>query len=310
MGDRNIGASVQARLKKMSKERGIDMTALLRRFAQERLLYRLSVSEEAGNFCVKGGILLSAYNQGDLLRPTEDIDLNGFDENADVTVLEAALRRVLATDVDDDGVLFFPATIKVQKDRTGRIPGGKIALMATVHTSKVEVRVDVGFGNPVSPDVRRLVMPTLLEGVAPRPEVLAYPLETVIAEKVHAMAQFGIANTRVKDYFDIWMLTRTQRFDGNLLVEAVRRTFEAQGRAIPEAPFEGLEEDYAEEQAMTWKAFLKRIDAKTPMDLRTVVSDVAELVLPVTEAARKGDRHDMEWEPSEGWKPVGARMAP
>lgn len=308
MAEKNYGASVQARLKKISKERGIDMTALLRRYAQERLLYRLSVSEEAGNFCVKGGLLLSAYNSGELLRPTEDVDFNGFDPSADVAVVEAAIRRVLSTEVDDDGVVFFPETIKVQKDRTGLIPGGKISFEARVHTSRVEVKVDVGFGNPVSPEVKRLVMPTLLAGFAPRPEVLAYPLETVISEKVHAMAQFGVENTRVKDYFDIWMLSRTHSFEAADLVSAIQRTFEAQRREIPVAPFEGLTDEYAEAQARPWKAFLSRIDHRQPLDLESVVADVAELIHPVTEAARVDEQMNATWVPGSGWEALAPSM--
>lgn len=305
----NMGASVQARLKNLSRDRGIDMVALLRRYAQERLLYRLSVSEEASNFCVKGGLLLSAYNDGDLLRPTEDIDFNGFDPDADVAAVEAALRRVLATEVPDDGVSFFAETIRVQKDRTGRIPGGKVSFAAKVHTSRVEVRVDVGFGNPVSPGVRKLVMPTLLEGVAPRPEVLAYPLETVVSEKLHAMAQFGVLNTRVKDYFDLWMLSRTQSFEGAELVSAIVRTFEAQGRAVPPAPFEGLTPDYAAEQERAWGAFLSRIDHRSPLGLGDVVADLADFAHPLTESARTQEPFEASWQPGEGWRRPSLSMS-
>lgn len=311
MSGQNKGASVHARLRNLSKERGVDMVALLRRYAQERLLYRLSVSAEAENFCVKGGLLLSAYNGGDLLRPTEDIDFNGFDPDSDVADIELAIRRVLATEVEDDGVRFHPDTIKVQKDRVGRIPGGKIAFQATVHTARVDVRVDVGFGNPVSPEVTKLLMPTLIDGLVPRPEVLAYPLETVIAEKVHAMAQFGIANTRVKDYFDIWMLSRTHAFDGDTLAEAIRRTFEAQGRDIPETPLEGLTEDYAEDQERPWRAFLGRIDHREGLSLPQVVEDIAAFVHPVTEAARNGDLLAASWNPAAGWEsmsPTAVRL--
>lgn len=281
MSDKNIGASVYARLKNLSKGKGVDMSALLRRYAQERLLFRLSRSTEAANFCIKGGLLLSAYNQGDLLRPTEDIDFNGFNKIADIGVVEEALKRILQTPVDDDGVVFDVRSMIVKKDRVGIIPGGKIQLQATVHTAKVDVRVDVGFGNAISPEVKRLVMPTLLEGVAPQPEVLAYPLETVISEKIHAMAQFGLLNTRVKDYFDIWVLMKTQSFEFSDLVEAVRRTFEAQSRDIPAIPLEGLSEDYIEDQEMTWKSFLKRIDYKDKLELSDVVDDLAEFIHPI-----------------------------
>lgn len=289
MSGQNKGASVYARLRNLSKDRGIDMVALLRRYAQERLLYRLSVSDEAENFCVKGGLLLSAYNGGDLLRPTEDIDFNGFDPDSDVAAVEKAMRSVLGTAVDDDGVVFHPETIKVQKDRVGRIPGGKIVFQATVHTARVDVRVDVGFGNPVTPGVRRLVMPTLLGEVVPSPEVLAYPLETVVAEKVHAMAQFGVANTRVKDYFDLWMIFRTQELDQAALTEALARTFEAQGRDLPDGEMEGLSEDFVEEQSPAWKAFLKRINHADPLALQTVVDEIATKVGPAMEKARENE---------------------
>ena len=301
MAEKNIGASVHAKLKNLSKERGVDMMSLLRRYAQERLLYRLSVSDEASNFCIKGGVLLSAYNNGDLLRPTEDIDFNGFDKNADIATVEKALKKILATPVPDDGVQFILDTMTVKKDRVGIIPGGKIALQATVHSAKVEIRVDVGFGNPVSPEVRTIIMPTLLDGVAPKPKVLAYPLETVIAEKVHAMAQFGASNTRVKDYFDVWMLMKTHSFEGQDLVDALLRTFEAQEREIPSTPIEGLTEDFVDEQESAWKAFLKRIDHRTKLDLEQVVEEIAELVNPVIEAAVSGDELNQTWETPGGW---------
>ena len=301
MAEKNIGASVHAKLKNLSKERGVDMMSLLRRYAQERLLYRLSVSEEAANFCIKGGVLLSAYNNGDLLRPTEDIDFNGFDKNADIATVETALKKILATPVADDGVQFILDTMTVKKDRVGIIPGGKIALQATVHSAKVEIRVDVGFGNPVSPEVRTIIMPTLLDGVAPKPKVLAYPLETVIAEKVHAMAQFGAPNTRVKDYFDVWMLMKTHSFEGQELVDALVRTFEAQEREIPSTPIEGLTEDFVDEQEGAWKAFLKRIDHRSKLDLGQVVEEIAELVNPVIEAAVSGGELNQTWEAPDGW---------
>lgn len=301
MAEKNIGASVHAKLKNLSKERGVDMMSLLRRYAQERLLYRLSVSDEAQNFCIKGGVLLSAYNNGDLLRPTEDIDFNGFDKDADITTVEKALKAILATPVEDDGVHFLLDTMSVKRDRVGIIPGGKIALQAIVHSAKVDIRVDVGFGNPVSPEVRKIIMPTLLDGVAPQPEVLAYPLETVIAEKVHAMAQFGASNTRVKDYFDVWMLIKTHSFEGQDLVNALVRTFEAQEREIPSTPIEGLSEDFVDEQAGAWNAFLKRIDHRSKLDLGQIVEEISELVIPVIEAAVNGAELNQTWETPGGW---------
>jgi predicted nucleotidyltransferase component of viral defense system len=302
MSGKNVGASVYQRLRNLSKERGLDMPGLLRRYAQERLLYRLSVSEHVENFCIKGGVLLSAYNAGDLLRPTEDVDFNGFDREANINDLDVALRSILTLPVDDDGVVFDVASMKIEKDRTGIIPGGKIALRATVHTADVLVRVDVGFGNPVNPEVRRIEMPTLLDGTAPRPIVLAYPLETVIAEKLHAMVEFGMANTRVKDYFDIWMLSRLHEFEGEALTAAVADTFAVQERDIPPAEIDGLSQDFAEDAEEMWNAFLKRIDARSQVLFPDVVAELSEMLHPITEAARIGEVFYGTWQPGGGWQ--------
>lgn len=302
MSGKNVGASVYQRLRNLSKERGLDMPGLLRRYAQERLLYRLSVSEYAENFCIKGGVLLSAYNRGDLLRPTEDVDFNGFDREANIQDLEKVLRSILTLPVADDGVTFDVESMKIEKDRTGIIPGGKIALRAAVHTADVLVRVDVGFGNPVNPDAKWIKMPTLLDGTAPQPEVLAYPLETVIAEKLHAMVEFGMANTRVKDYFDIWMLSRLHSFEGDALTAAVAETFSVQEREIPPAEIDGLTQDFAEDAEDMWNAFLKRIDARSRVLFPDVVADLSEMLHPITEAARIGEVFHGTWRPGEGWQ--------
>lgn len=310
MSGKNIGAGVYARLQNLARERKLDMVGVLRRYVQERLLYRLSVSDEASNFCVKGGLLLSFYNEGNLLRPTEDIDFNGFDPDSDITTLQEALQTILSVDVPDDGVRFLAETMKVEKDRVGLIPGGKVSMQALVHTAKVDIRVDVGFGNPINPEVRRIVMPTILGNIAPQPEVLAYPLETVIAEKIHAMVQFGIDNTRVKDYFDMWMLAGMHTLDGALLVEAVARTFEAQQREIPPAELDGLTADFADYAADSWQRFLRKIDSKSAVALDEVVEVLSEMIHPVTEAARMGENFDSVWQPEGGWQHAVPSAAP
>lgn len=301
MNTRNIGASVYAKLKNLARERGVDMPVMLKRYAQERLLYRLSVSPVASDFCVKGGLLLTAYNSGNLLRPTEDIDFNGFRRGATMESLRAALECVITTPVADDGVLFNLDTMTIKKEHTGIIGGGKITLFAQLHTAKVEVRVDVGFGNAITPSVRRMVMPTLLESIAPQPTVLAYPLETVIAEKVHAMVEFGMLNTRVKDHFDVWTLINLHSFDASDLVSAVQNTFETQNRLIPDMPIACLTEDYAIEKQTAWRLFLEKIDEKNTIHFMDVVSDLSDFVWPVMEAAQQGGVPFLQWTAGGGW---------
>ncbi|MDW9481870.1 nucleotidyl transferase AbiEii/AbiGii toxin family protein [Sinorhizobium meliloti] len=310
MNARNIGASVYAKLKNLARERQVDMPVMLKRYAQERLLYRLSVSPVASEFCVKGGLLLTAYNSGNLLRPTEDIDFNGFRRGTTLETLRRSLEQVIATPVDDDGVVFLPDTMNIKKEHTGIIGGGKIVLVARIHTANVEVRVDVGFGNAITPGARMLEMPTLLDGMAPRPLVLAYPLETVISEKVHAMAMFGLANSRIKDFFDVWTLIRLHEFEAQPLVSAIENTFEAQQRPVPDMPIACLTEEYARDKQVAWGLFLEKIDEREAIPFIDVISDLSDFAWPIMTAAQSGSKIELFWTPNTGWtkKPELAPM--
>lgn len=302
MNTRNIGASVYAKLRNLARERDVDIPVMLRRYVQERLLYRLSVSPVASEFCVKGGLLLTAYNSGNLLRPTEDIDFNGFGRGRSMEALREALQIVISTPVEDDGVWFDAESMQIKKEHTGLIGGGKIMLLARLHTARVEVRVDVGFGNAITPDVRMLEMPTLLDGLAPRPMVLAYPMETVIAEKLHAMAEFGMLNTRIKDHFDIWTLMNLHSFDADQLAAAVRNTFDVQNRSIPEMPFACLTEEFAREKQEAWRLFLNKIDEKDDILFVEVCADLSDFVWPFVEAAQTSSRTGLVWDSGRGWE--------
>ena len=301
MAERNIGESVYQRLKSLAKEKRLDTSVLLRRYAQERLMYRLSMSDVAEDFCVKGGVLLSVYNSGNLLRPTEDIDFNGFQKGASVEVLHDALKSIVKTPVADDGVAFDLSTMTIAKDRAGTVSGGKIKIIARIHTAKVDVRVDVGFGNAITPGVRLLEMPTLLDGIAPRPTVLAYPLETVFSEKLHAMAEYGATNTRLKDFYDIALIIRMHSFSVEDIISAVTNTFLLQERDVPKLPIVCLTSDFADDNEIAWRIFLNKIDEKTNMSFQSTVEEIANFVNPIVDLIHKGNHMSGEWEPSSGW---------
>lgn len=303
---KNVGISVQARLKNLSKTSSMDMPSLLRRYVQERLLYRLSASGYAERFALKGGLLMAAYNDGDLTRPTEDIDFNGLGEGGSIEELRETLIKVLSAPAEDDGVVFMLDSMTIAKDRTGIVPGGKIVMNAKVGTANVDLRVDVGFGNPVTPAVSWIDFPSLLSEISPAPTTAAYPLETVIAEKLHAMAQFGVSNTRVKDYYDILMLSRRHRFEGDLLAEAVERTFAHQRRPIEE-DFTGLSPAFVRTAAPIWKKFCAKLPSHPGIELEEAVREVSDFVSPVVENARTAARDGSVWEPDSGWSAASPR---
>lgn len=304
----NVGASIAAKLKNHAHANGLDMLTVLRRYAQERLLYRLSVSPESHRFCLKGGLLLAAYNGGDIYRPTEDVDFNGFDENGNVEMLEESLRIVLSQSVEDDGIVFLTETMRITKDREGILPGGKVVLQAMIHTARVDVRVDVGFGNAITPEARPMEIPTLLPDAAPRPVVAAYPMETVVAEKLHAMVQHGLVNTRMKDYFDLWRIAGSLPFDGQVLSEAIASTFRRQERLLPAHP-QGLSDAMVERSGSQWGAFVRKQKLDAPLDFGEVVARVGDFLIPVIAAARQDTPAPAEWVPGSGWIPSPV-MAP
>ncbi len=300
----NFGASVLDRLKNVSKERGVNMQAVLRRYAQERLLYRLSVSSVSNDFCLKGGVLLSAYNQGNLLRPSEDVDFNAFLTGGNIHDAAAIFQQVITSFQGEDGVTFDMGSLKIEKDRDGKIPGGKISLVCYVHTARVEVRIDVGFGNFITPGTKRIIMPTLLGGTVPQPKVKTYPLETVVSEKLHAVVRYGIANTRLKDYYDLRMLSRLCDFPGQTVCDAIVNTFDHHDDPIPQGEIVGLSAEYADDKGAAFKAFLKKIESKELLDFQTVVAEVRGFAGPALRAA-SGDRHfPMDWTPASGWAPT------
>jgi predicted nucleotidyltransferase component of viral defense system len=300
----NIGASVLDRLKNVSKERGINMQAILRRYAQERLLYRLSVSAVSSDFCLKGGVLLSAYNDGNLLRPSEDVDFNAFFAGGNIHDVAAILQQIISVFADDDGVTFDLNSMKIDKDRDGKIPGGKVSLVCYVGTARVEVRVDVGFGNVITPGAKRIIMPTLLGNTVPQPEVLTYPLETVVSEKLHATVRYGISNTRLKDFYDLRLLARMHDFVGQTVCDAIVNTFDGHDDPVPQGEIVGFSDEFAEDKQSAWKAFLKKIESREAVDFQSVIEEVRGFAGPVMKAAGSDRNFPMDWNPSSGWAPV------
>lgn len=302
---KNVGASVSAKLKNLARATGADMQTLLSRYVHERFLYRLARSRHAPGYALKGGLLMSVYAGGDLLRPSVDLDLDGeAADRRDVDEIAAMAREVVATAVPDDGVSFELASLKVVKERNeGIVPGGKIAIDARVHTSRVPLRIDVGFGNAITPECAAVEIPTILPDVAPRPTIRVYPLETTIAEKLHAMVQHGADNTRHKDYYDLWRISLLQPFDGALLATAVANTFATQGRLLPADP-DALASSFGGRNGGPWAAFLRRSGLQAP-SYPEVIERLRSFLLPVISTARGDAPSPGEWKPDAGWSDRG-----
>lgn len=228
----NIAASVRARLLNLAKARGETFDFVLNRYASERLLYRLSQSSHASHFVLKGATLFAVWSQTPH-RPTRDLDLLGAGDSA-VASIEAAFREIVMTPVIADGLTFDAATVSGETIKEEEeYEGVRIRLIATLMGARIPVQIDVGFGDVVTPSPEENTFPTLLD--APAPQLRSYPRETVIAEKFEAMVKLDYSNSRMKDFYDVWILGREGEWEGSVLRRAVRATFERRQTPLPQS---------------------------------------------------------------------------
>lgn len=281
---RNMGASVRARLLKLSRERNQPFELLLTRYVLERLLYRLSTTKHCDRFVLKGAMLMTAWFDVPF-RPTRDLDLLGFGDD-DPGAMLAVFREIFAVDMND-GVQFDVAGLTIDNIRDEAEYGGlRLKTYAMIAEARVRVTVDIGFGDAVDPEIAELELPVLLD--LPSPRLRAYPRETVIAEKFQAMVMLGRANSRMKDFYDVWLLSRTYEFDGESLARAIAATFKRRKTPIPEELPDALTPAFVGDTAkqQQWASFIEAIDAE-PVSLAQVVSDLADFLMLHAGAARQ-----------------------
>lgn len=283
-----IARSVQVRLARHAKTIGVDPNLVLTRYAVERYLYRLSRSVHAERFVLKGALLLLVW-LGDALRPTRDADLLGFGELSD-DALDGIFRDVCAVEVEPDAATFLPESVRVAPIREEDAYGGRrVTLQARVGAARLTVQVDVGIGDAVTPAPQWLEYPSLLEDF-PRPRLRAYPRETVVAEKLHAMVLLGARNSRMKDYFDVRALLREGQMDTAQLSSAIVATFARRRTALPEEVPAALRDEFAadETKQAQWRAFLGRNRIEGP-ELPEVVDEIRmRLAEPIARARELG----------------------
>jgi hypothetical protein len=253
---RNLPASVRARLKNRADASGQDFNLTLTHFGLERLLYRMSVSQHAGSYLLKGALLFALwYDQP--TRPTRDADLLGFGAD-DIATAVAAFQEICRIQVED-GLLFDAHSVKGSKIRRDAGYGGvRIDLVGHLDGARIPLQVDIGFGDAVTPAPELIEYPVLLDDLPP-PHLRAYPKCTVIAEKLHAICLLGMANTRMKDYFDLRMLL-TEKIDAGELAVAVGATFDRRKLPFPKEVPVGLTDAFGLDavKQRQWLAFLKK----------------------------------------------------
>jgi predicted nucleotidyltransferase component of viral defense system len=277
----NIGASVRAKLLAISKSNGQTFDLVLTRFALERLLYRLAQSEFSDRFVLKGALLLITWLENPH-RPTRDLDLLGYGDADPQRMLEA-FRSILAKDAND-GVSFDIAALRVDRIREELEYGGlRMRTTATIAGARIAITIDIGFGDATEPGIEVLDYPTLLD--LPKPRLKAYAPETVIAEKFQAMVMLGQANSRMKDFYDIWILSRSLTFDPIRISAAIKATFKRRNTPLPTETPLALTASFSEDlqKQQQWRAFCRDI-GQEPGTLSDIVGDLRAFLMPCIEA--------------------------
>lgn len=255
---RDPAISIRARLLNHAKQHGDDYNRILTRYAIERLLYRLSLTEATERYVLKGAMLFVTWPEH-VFRPTGDLDLLG-EGNPEPDALIELFTRICQVEAENDGIVFDHTSLLVEPVREGdKYQGARLAMNATLAGAKIRVLVDIGFGDHVYPAPKRQSFPGLLPDM-PAANILMYPPETVVAEKFQAMVALGEANTRIKDFHDIWVTTHTFPFDLANLVEAVSGTLKRRETAVPTGMPLALTDAFAKiaEERGLWSGFLRR----------------------------------------------------
>lgn len=300
---RNIPASVRQRLLNEARASGRPFNELLQYFAMERFLFRLSVSPHAEAFVLKGALMLAAWEIS-LTRPTKDIDLLGNVTN-DVDHIVAIVKEVCRQDVEPDGLDFGLESVRGEQiAEEAEYKGVRVRFQGHLGTARVSMQVDVGFGDAVVPAPVVVEYPTMLGLSAPR--IRAYTRESVIAEKFHTMVRQGLLNSRMRDFFDVWALSRQFDFYGPVLVAAIRETFSRREQGFAPHPV-ALTKEFAADRSKVaqWRGLLRKSRLQgVPGELTDVVDAIAVFLGPVAEAIHEDREFRGHWDAPGPWTKV------
>lgn len=298
----NLKASVAQKLRNIAAEKKTDYQLILRRYAIERLLYRLSVSPYREQFVLKGAMLFTVWVK-DPFRATQDLDLLGIGKK-DEEALSEALNAVCKLSVQDDALSFDVKLMRIEAIKGQQEEGGvRVKLTAFLDKIQIPVQIDIGFGDAITPEAVDIDFPPLLGADAPK--LKAYPKETVVAEKYQAIVALGQANSRMKDYYDLVALSRLFEFDGAQLGSAIKATFERRGTAIPDELPTGLSATFSGDKQKNeqWKAFAQREPLGLAVGaLAETIDEINRFISPASEAARGKAMFQQIWLAEGPWR--------
>lgn len=266
----NSGRSVKERLLNLSKAENYNPQMMISRYMQERLLYRLSISNYRERFILKGGALLYAHDRFEA-RPTIDIDFMATRIKHDKENIKRIIKEICNVDCAVDGTSYEADTIETEDIIVNKeYHGVRVSVVAHLDTACQRISMDIGFGDVVTPAPQELLFPALIDTV-PQAKIKAYSLETVVAEKFHAMIVLSLANSRMKDFFDVYHILVTNRVDDKILLDAIKSTF-ANRETLYRKNHPLFSEEFftSKERQVLWNSFLRKIKYQESIDFRAV----------------------------------------
>jgi hypothetical protein len=296
-----MAVSVRDQLLNLARERGEDFQLILTQYGLERPLYRLGKSDYRDLFILKGAMLFMLWGTQPH-RPTRDVDFLGFGDSSE-TGLRTVFRELCEIPVEDDGLTLIVDSIRVNAIRDDTEYGGmRVKLFGDLAGARIPIQADIGFGDAVTPGPRSIEYPTLLD--SPAPNLKAYPHETVVAEKYQALVTLGMANSRMKDFYDLWIISREFDFDGLILSKAIGNTFSRRHTSLPEHGPLGLSPEFYEDSHKNtqWNAFVRKgMLTATPPSLKNICLSLEAFLLPPTQALVRDGEFRANWEPGGPW---------
>jgi predicted nucleotidyltransferase component of viral defense system len=299
----NLSASVRQRLLNRSRQTNQDFGLILTKYALERLLYRLSISPHRDNFVLKGALLFDLWADKPR-RPTRDLDLLGRGESS-LERYRTLFVEICTQSVEDDGLNFLADTVSAERIRDDEnYEGVRVLIQARLGVARISLQIDIGFGDVITPAPVDVQYPSMLN--FPAPKLRAYPRETVVAEKFEAMVKLGMANSRMKDFYDLWELSRRFDFQGRTLKAAIQATFNRRQTEFPSTmPLCLTPEFYDAPQKQTqWNAFLGKSGLSGAGSLAETVQFLRTFLLPVIHSVRKDEPFEQGWTANGPWSPA------
>jgi predicted nucleotidyltransferase component of viral defense system len=298
---RNLGASVNARLLAQARQTNEEFQLLLMRYGLERLLYRLSQSDYRDDFVMKGAMMFVVW-AGEPYRATKDLDLLAL-QSASRDRFRDIFRHLCSTSVVEDGLVFEKDTVTAEDIREEQTyQGVRVKLMAKLGTAKIPLQVDIGFGDTITPTPSKAEFPVLLDFPAPR--LAMYRRETTIAEKFEAMVHLGMLNSRMKDFYDIWVLSQQFDFDGGVLSGAIEATFRRRQTTLPSTVPLALTPEFSGSpvKQAQWGAFVRRSRLKLATEgFEKVVVAIGDFLEAPQIAASQGEKLRATWAKGGPW---------